>query len=167
MVILASEEREIGYVKDANLIVDINNRKTFSLQIARTNWQSDLTFANYIYVPDEEFGGIIGEMLTDTSLDYVELRGFTWRGMLEHKIIEPPEGSAYKIVSGELHSVLNELIYQEFGGLFVVSTKDTGVVVTDYQFERYCTLLSGIKKMLKSVGYRLKLSHKLLHLLHL
>ena len=31
--------------------------------------------------------------------------------------------------------------------------------VTNYQFDRYCTLLAGVNKMLKSVGYRLQIRY--------
>lgn len=160
MVILATEQKEIGKIKDSNITVDLNNTRTFSIQIARSNWSKELTFLNYVYVPESEFGGVIGDILTDTTLDYVELKGFTWRGMLENKVIEPPAGSDYKIVSGELHTVMKELIESEFDGLFVVSDIDTEVVLEDYQFDRYCTLLFGLTKMLKKYGYRLKLTHK-------
>ena len=34
-----------------------------------------------------------------------------------------------------------------------------GSVVTNYQFDRYCTLLAGITKMLKSVGYKLHIEY--------
>ncbi|URW88884.1 siphovirus ReqiPepy6 Gp37-like family protein [[Ruminococcus] torques] len=107
-----------------------------------------------------EYGGIIGEILTDTTLDYVEAKGLSWRGRLAKKIIEPPVGSDYKTVSGELHTVMKELIEPEFDGLFVVSQEDTGVTVSNYQFDRYCTLYDGIVKMLKSKGYRLQLSFR-------
>lgn len=160
MVILATEQKEIGFVKDANITVDTNGTKTFSLQIARSNWCKELTFSNLVYVPDEEYGGRIGEILTDTTLDFVELKGFTWRGMLEHKVIEPSPDSSHKIVSGELHAVMRELIEPEFDGLFVVSSISTNVTITNYQFDRYCTLLAGLVKMLKNVGYRLKIAHK-------
>ncbi|MGN0332615.1 MAG: hypothetical protein ACI4D9_06285, partial [Lachnospiraceae bacterium] len=130
------------------------------LQIARCNWHDGLTFSNYVYVPDTEFGGEIGEILTDTTLDYVELKGLTWRGMLEHKVIEPPDGNDYKVVSGELHTVMKEMIEPEFDGLFVVSGELTNVSVNEFQFERYCTLLAGITKMLKSVGYKLQLTRR-------
>lgn len=152
MVILATDEKEIGKVRDANISVDTNGKKQFTLQIARSNWREELTFSNYVYVPGEEFGGRIGEVLTDTGLDYVELKGFTWRGMLEHKVIEPPTGSAYRKVNGELHYVMRNLIEPEFDGLFVVSDRNTGVTLSNYQFDRYCTLLDGLVKMLKSVG---------------
>lgn len=161
MVILANSDlRELSAVRDANLTVDLNGNRDFSLQIARSYWRPDLTFSSLIYIPGTEYGGIIGEVLTDTTLDYVELKGLSWRGRLAKKIIEPPAGSDYKTVSGELHTVMKSLIEPEFDGLFVVSAEDTGVTVSNYQFDRYCTLLDGLNKMLKSKGYRLKLSFR-------
>lgn len=161
MVILANSDlRELSAVRDANLTVDLNGNRDFSLQIARSYWRPDLTFSSLIYIPGTEYGGIIGEVLTDTTLDYVELKGLSWRGRLAKKIIEPPAGLDYKVVSGELHAVMKELIEPEFDGLFVVSAEDTGVTVSSYQFDRYCTLLDGLNKMLKSKGYRLQLSFR-------
>lgn len=161
MVILANSDlRELGAVRDANLAVDLNGNRNFSLQIARSYWRPELTFSSVIYIPGTEYGGIIGEVLTDTTLDYVELKGLSWRGRLAKKIIEPPARSDYKTVSGELHAVMKELIEPEFDGLFVVSQEDTGVTVSNYQFDRYCTLLDGLNKMLKSKGYRLQLSFR-------
>lgn len=161
MVILANEDlRELGAIKDANITVDLNGDRTFSVQIARSNWYEELTFSSLIYIMGTEYGGIIGEVLTDTTLDYVELKGLSWRGRLAKKIIQPPAGSDYKTVSGELHTVMKSLIEPEFNGLFVVSQEDTGVTVSNYQFERYCTLLDGLTKMLKSKGYRLQLSFR-------
>ena len=90
MVILADAQREIGSLKNANVEFDVNNKKMFTVQIARCYWTQSLTFDALVYVPDTEYGGIIGSVLTDTTLDYVELKGYTWRGMLEHKIIQPP-----------------------------------------------------------------------------
>ena len=161
MVILANENlRELGEVKDANVTVDLNGNRTFSVQIARSNWRPELTFSSLIYIMGTEYGGIIGEVLTDTTLDYMELKGLTWRGRLAKKIIQPPSGLDYRVVSGELHTVMKSLIEPEFDGLFVVSQEDTGVSVSNYQFDRYCTLLDGLTKMLKSKGYRLQLSFR-------
>lgn len=159
MVTLANKDlRELGFIKDANVTVDLNGNRNFSAQIARSNWYEELTFSSLIYITGTEYGGIIGEVLTDTTLDYVELKGLTWRGRLAKKIIQPPAGSDYKTVSGELHTVMKSLIEPEFDGLFVVSQENTGVTVSNYKFDRYCTLLDGLTKMLKSKGYRLKLT---------
>ena len=161
MVILANENlRELGAIKDANITVDLNGDRTFSVQIARSNWRPELTFSSLIYIMGTEYGGIIGEVLTDTTLDYVELKGMSWRGRLAKKIIQPPTGSDYKTVSGELHTVMKSLIEPEFDGLIVVSQEDTGVNVSNYQFDRYCTLYDGLVKMLKSKWYRLQLSFR-------
>lgn len=167
MVILADPNRkELGSILDANITVDLNKNRNFSIQIARSNWIPELTFSYFVYIPDTEYGGIIGQVLTDTTLDYVELKGYSWRGRLAKKVIEPPSGQDYKKVSGELHAVMKDLIEPAFGGnesepsLFFVSEEDTGVPVSNYQFDRYCTLLDGITKMLKSKGYRLKITFR-------
>lgn len=164
MVILADPNRkELGSIQNANVTVDLNGNRNFSVQIARSNWIPELTFSYFVYIPDTEYGGIIGQVLTDTTLDYVELKGHSWRGRLAKKVIEPPAGQDYKKVSGELHTVMKELIEPAFGGnegtdsIFYVPDTDTGVIVTNYQFDRYCTLLDGITKMLKSKGYKLQI----------
>ena len=167
MVILADPNRkELGSIQNANVTVDLNGNRNFSVQIARANWIPELTFSYFVYIPGTEYGGIIGQVLTDTTLDYVELKGHSWRGRLAKKVIEPPAGQDYKKVSGELHTVMKELIEPAFGGnegtdsIFHVPDTDTGVIVTNYQFDRYCTLLDGITKMLKSKGYKLQLTFR-------
>lgn len=167
MVILADPNRkELGSIQNANVTVDLNGNRNFSIQIARSNWIPELTFSYFIYIPGTEYGGIIGQVLTDTTLDYVELKGHSWRGRLAKKVIEPPAGQDYKKVSGELHTVMKELIEPAFGGnegtdsIFYVPDTDTGVTVSNYQFDRYCTLLDGITKMLKSKGYKLQLTFR-------
>lgn len=161
MVILADPNRkELGSIQNANVTVDLNGNRNFSVQIARSNWIPELTFSYFVYIPGTEYGGIIGQVLTDTTLDYVELKGHSWRGRLAKKVIEPPAGQDYKKVSGELHTVMKELIEPAFGenegtdSIFYVPDTDTGVTVSNYQFDRYCTLLDGITKMLKSKGYK-------------
>ena len=79
--------------------------------------------------------------------------------MLDKKIIRPLAGQDYRKVSGELNAVLNTLVTEQFGDYFVISQNNTGVSVTDYQFDRYCTLLAGIVKMLKSVGHKLHIKY--------
>ena len=167
MVILADPNRkELGSIQNANVTVDLNGNRNFSVQIARSNWIPELTFSYFIYIPGTEYGGIIGQVLTDTTLDYVELKGHSWRGRLAKKIIEPPSGQDYKKVSGELNAVMKDLIEPAFGrdesidSIFYVPDTDTGVTVINYQFDRYCTLLDGITKMLKSKGYKLQITFR-------
>ena len=59
----------------------------FSVKIARSYWTKDMTYGNLVYIPDTEYGGIIGKVLTSTTLDYVELKGYTWRGRLDRYFV--------------------------------------------------------------------------------
>lgn len=159
-LILADQNlKDIAPVMDAEIDIAIGEENDYEIKIPRDEWRPEYTFGNVFYVKDTEYGGIVGEVDTSTAEDTISLLGRTWRGMLDKKIIRPPAGQDYKKVSGELNTVLGELITEQFDDYFVVSQDDTGVGLTNYQFDRYCTLLSGINKMLKSVGYRLKIRY--------
>lgn len=159
-LILADQNlRDIAPVMDAGIDIAIGEENNYEIKVRRDKWRSEYTFGNVFYIKETEYGGIIGEVDTNTAEDTISLLGMTWRGMLDKKIICPPSGSDYKTVSGELNLILNDLVAEHFDDYFVVLQVDTGVSVTNYQFDRYCTLLSGINKMLKSVGYRLQIRY--------
>lgn len=160
-LILADQNlKDIDPVMDAEIDIAIGaDENDYEIKVRRDQWREEYTFGNVFYIKDTEYGGIIGEVDTSTAEDTISLLGRTWRGMLDKKIICPPHGQDYKKVSGELNSVLNSLITEQFDDYFVVSQDDTGVSLTNYQFDRYCTLLAGITKMLQSVGYRLRIRY--------
>lgn len=157
-LILASPSgQDLAPILNPSLDMEVGGENDFELVLPVSKWNEKYAAGNVIYVPNTEFGGIIGSIETDTASDSIILSGMTFRGRLDKKIIEPPAGEAYKVVSGGLNSILKSLVEDKFSGLFFVPESDTGVTVTNYQFDRYCTLLSGLTKMLKSVGYRLQL----------
>lgn len=159
LIVASSKLKDITPVMDAYTDVAVGGENTFEVKVSRKKWREYLTFGNVLYVKNTEYGGIIGEVDTDTSTDTVSLLGYTWRGLLDKKIIQPPDGQDYRKVSGELNTVIGMLISGCFGNYFVVSKESTGVNVNNYQFERYCTLLYGIEKMLKSVDYKLQIKY--------
>lgn len=150
---------DIRRLFDVEADIDLKDTNTFELKINRGETKEDLAFGNMIYVPETEYGGIIGEVNTDTSMDTISLKGYTWRGLLNKKILRPPAGEDYLKISGELNECLGTLISDSFGSLFSVSEKDTGQSVSNFQFNRYTTMLKGIMKMLKSVGYKLQIKY--------
>lgn len=159
-LILADQHaNDVRRLFDAEIDVDLKDTNTFELKVNRGEYQSDLTFGNIVYVPGTEYGGIIGEVNTDTSIDTISLKGYAWRGLIDKKILRPPSGSDYLIISGELNSCIKNLTAGNFDSLFSVSAENTGVSVTNFQFERYTTMLAGINKMLKSVGYKLQIKY--------
>ena len=159
-LILADENlKDIERIQDADADIDIGGNNDMEIKVPRGSWTPEMNLSKIIYIPGTEYGGIVRILKTDTTLDYIALGGRTWRGKLEKKIIVPPAGQDYKKVSGELNQVLAGLIEGQFGTYFVVSQDDTGVAVNNYQFERYCTTLFGVEKMLKSVGHRLQIKY--------
>lgn len=159
MVILAnSYGNEIKSLKFKKLDVDLNDTRDFDLTILTSDWDDALQYGARIFVPSTEFGGLIGKKKIDTEENEIVLSGYCWRGVLSGKIIEPPAGQDYKTVTGELNEVVAQLIAEaDFNGLFVASEEDTNISVTNYQFDRYVTLLEGIEKMLKTKGYKLSI----------
>ena len=160
-LILADQNlRDIRPVIDADIDIAIgSDENDYEIMIRRDQWDKRYAYGNIFYIKNTEFGGIIGRKKINTAEDTISLYGRTWRGKMDKKIIRPPDGQDYRKVSGELNTVLNTLITEQFNDYFVVSQNDTGVSVTNYQFDRYCTLLTGIVKMLKSVGYKLHIEY--------
>lgn len=111
-----------------------------------------------IYIPDTELGGLFRQLETDTEQGVICPGGITWRGMMTRKIIRPPSGSDYATDSGELNAIIKAKVEAAFPGLFIGVSTSTGVSV-NWQYERYCTLEDGLKKLLQSVDYRLDLRY--------
>lgn len=152
--------RDIKPVMDTDIDIAVgSDENDYEIKVRRDKWDDRYRYGNVFYIKNTEFGGIIGRKMSNTSEDTISLFGRTWRGMLDKKIIRPPDGQDYKVVSGEMNAVLNTLVAEQFDDYFVVSQEDTGVSVSNYKFDRYCTLLAGINKMLKSVGHRLQIRY--------
>ena len=156
-LILADQNlRDIRPVMDADIDIAIgSDENDYEIKIRRDRWDERYAYGNVFYIKNTEFG----RKKINTAEDTISLYGRTWRGKLDKKVIRPPSGHDYLKVSGELNAVLYTLVTEQFNDYFVVSQNDTGVSVTNYQFDRYCTLLSGITKMLKSVGYKLHIEY--------
>lgn len=159
LIITNSAGRDIAELQAFQLDSDTNGEKTVEVTVPAQKWKDYMTFGARVYVPGTEIGGLIGQLYTDTASNTVSLMGRTWRGVLNSKIIVPPSGSNYYRISGELNSNIQELIGTKFGNLFHVSSEYT-VTVTNFKFPRFCTMLEGIEKMLKSVGYRLSIVYR-------
>ena len=160
LILAGSDLKDILPVMNAYIDMAVgSNENNFEVKVSRQKWDGRMTFGNVLYIKNTEYGGIIGEVDTNTAEDKISLIGYTWRGLLSKKIIQPPSGQAYMTVSGELNEVIGSLVSGQFGDYFVASQESTGVTVSNYQFERYCTLLYGLEKMLKSVNYRLQIRY--------
>lgn len=135
-----------------------NDDNTFAIVTRRHDYITIPDGAR-IYIPGTEYGGLFRELETDTERDTITPGGITWRGMMDKKIIVPPAGYDYATDSGELNTIVKSRVEAALPGLFIGSNEDTMVSIPSFQYERYCTLLSGLTKLLKSVGYKLNIEY--------
>ncbi len=156
MVIITSKKgTEIRVLEFDKFDVDLTSQKDFELTISASQYDDAFDYGARVFVPDTEYGGIIGDKKVNTEANTVTLQGLNWRGLLNSKIISPAAGADYKVVSGELNTILRQLISEAgIGSLFYVPIIDTNVTLTNYQFNRYCTLYDGIEKMLNEAQTR-------------
>ena len=150
VIFLTSDLHEIGY---ADIEIDfevgsslIDNPATNDFEFEAYNVPDD---AAAIYIDGTEFGGIIEYKKQTTEDDSITYQGFTWRGLLSQWVICPDDGEDYKIVSGDLNAVIKDVLADVLGGFFNVPDTDYGISVTNYQFNRYCTVLEGLEKLVQ------------------
>ena len=161
--IVANEKgEELGYVKEANYIdLELGENNDFELEFSTDVWKEETYNWGYrIFIPNTEYGGLLEERKTSTSQNTVTWLGYTWRGLLNQKIIQPPSGETHLVVSGDANKIIKDIVGSRFGSLFVVETEASGIEFKNYQFDRYCTVLDGLEKMLASKQARLKISYK-------
>lgn len=154
-LILATADGQEERVLEENLDLDIGKTNDFVLSASYGTWLGDIQIGKRIYIPDTEYGGIIKYIRSATNTGNIEVKGFTWRGYLDKRIIVPPAGSDYYTANGELNSVIRALV--DIPG-FVVPQVNTGVTV-NYRFGRYVTVAQGLQAMLQTVGYRLDIKY--------
>ena len=154
--------RELGYVMNTNIDFEVGEENDsindFEVEYKRFDWTGEVQIGCRMFSPNTEYGGIVRHIATDTKANTVKAKGYTWRGMMTKKVIEPPSGAAYATDNGELNSIIKKRVESAFPGLFYGTEKSTGVTV-DFQYDRYCTLHEGLVEMLKSAGYRLDIRY--------
>lgn len=133
----------------------LSDNCTFEIQAPET---LEIDIGGYVYSEGTYYGGRVQRVNLDTSTKKTIYTGDTWRGLLSKKIICPDPGDNYLILSGDLNTIISTLISRcDYTSLFSVSAGVT-TSLTNYQFDRYTTLLDGIMKMLKENGYKLSMS---------
>lgn len=156
-IITDSDRRELGFIDRASCLdMDIGGANDFELKIKLDDFSSDMYAPGFFLIcPDTEYGGILADPEVITGERMIYFYGDTFRGMLYKKCIEPPKGQDYKVISGELNQCISQLVKEHFADMFTVSDENTGVMLSNYKFNRYVTLGDGLGSMLNSVGYRL------------
>lgn len=144
---------EVGFLTDYTLDLEVGGNNDFQIDTPSTSQLLDFDYS--VYINGTEYGGVVSKIVVDTKSKKISYIGQTWRGLLSNYIIKPDSGQDYKTVSGTASNIISALISGfGIGGRYSV-TANNDITVSNYQFDRYCTLLDGITKMLKSVNARL------------
>lgn len=149
--------KELDFLNNAEVDVDIGTDNDFELTISMADYGENYAYGNRVFIPDTEYGGLIEDMNVITKNDEIKLNGYTWRGLLTQKVVEPPDGADNLVLNGELNTVIRELVGDRFGDLFIVEDVNTGVILKNWVVDRYATLYDTIMKFLDASGYRLKI----------
>lgn len=160
LIYMNSAKEDEGAMKDFTFDLAFGkDENDFECKIISSNHCCEEDF--YLYVEHTEYGGIIDDIGVDTDNDEITYYGRTWHGIMNTKILEPNPGANYLIVSGDANAVLGTLIGRmKLSDLFVASTENSGITISNYQMDRYIGGYDGIKKMLKAYGAKLHLSFK-------
>ena len=153
-ILADKDKKELGQV-ELDMDMDIGGTNDYQFSVSLGQWEDIYSRVAYIYIPDTEYGGPVSTPETVPASNTVRITGDVWRKMLSQKILEPPEGSAYRVVAGEANAIMKGLVDGMFPGLFAVPETDSGIQITSYQFDRYTDLLTGLIKMLSKFGARL------------
>lgn len=111
------------------------------------------------WVDGTGWGGIVDDVKTSVTGGEGELtyRGRDWHGLLASKILEPDKGKDYLTMNGTIGTLLRTVISRI--GLQDILTVTEGTSKTaNWQFDRYCDAWSGLSKMLRASGLRLRIT---------
>ena len=150
-----SDRIEQGYLHNFSLDVDVANDKDFEITVAQDN--NILQGGSWWYINDTEYGGIVDKIGVVTADREIRYTGRNIRGILCDKIVEPPQGEDYKIVSGDIVSIVNTLL-SDSGLNYIYKMSGKSLNISSYQFSRYinlydaiCALLAAKNKILRLV----------------
>lgn len=136
-----SNRTDQGVLNSFNIDFDTTDTLDYEMNLGIEN--NILSGNDYWYVDGTEYGGIVDKLEVITSNDQIRYTGRSFRGILKTKIICPPSGEDYKIVSGNLKDVINGLLI-DAGLIDLFSAAESNINVTSFQFKRYVDLYQGL-----------------------
>lgn len=109
------------------------------------------------WVDGTGWGGIVDDVKTSVTGGEGELNyhGRDWHGLLASKILEPDKGKDYLTMSGTIGTLLRTVI-SRIGLQGLLTVTETSAKTANWQAERYTDAWSGLAKMLRGSGLRLR-----------
>ena len=111
----------------------------------------------YAYIDGTEYGGTIDEIKSGTANNTLSGSGRSWHGVLAGKRIVPASGQSHVVASGQVSTVLQQIIDMiGLSELFEApSAESDQVTISNYQFERFVDAYTGLKALCLAYGLKL------------
>ena len=111
------------------------------------------------WVDGTGWGGIVDDVKTSVTGGEGELtyHGRDWHGLLASKILEPDKGKDYLTMSGTIGTLLR-IVISRIGLQDIFNVTEGTSKTANWQFDRYCDAWSGLSKMLRASGLRLRIT---------
>lgn len=158
LIYMNSAKEDVGVIQD--YILDLafgSDENNFECVVDLKNHCCEAGF--FLYFEGSEYGGIVDSITVNTDRSEVTYSGRTWHGILDSKILEPNAGQDYLVCTGEANAVIGTLLSRMgLTALFEASEEASGITISSYKMNRYIQGYTGIRKMLKSVGAKLKMA---------
>lgn len=152
-----SDFKERFYFDDCNADFAVgNSENSFQIDFSIKKFEKykNIKFVN---VDETECGGQVNRIIVNTANDTFSISGKTWRGILDEKIIIPEKSQDYYTVGGKANEIIETLLNKVGLQDFFTVEKFSAPLIKNFSFDRYCTLLEGLVKMLASVDFILKI----------
>lgn len=111
----------------------------------------------YAYIDGTEYGGTIDKIKSGTANNTLSGLGRSWHGVLAGKRIVPASGQSHVVVSGQVATVLQQIV--DMVGLSELfeapSAESDQVTISNYQFERFVDAYTGLKALCLAYGLKL------------
>lgn len=150
------DRNEINILQNFEIDVDVADKKDFQIKMSAD--EPRLKAGYYWFVQDEEYGGIIDEVIGNSAENEVQYKGRNARGILACKVVEPLSRTA---LSGTISEVFNTLIEScSLDELFVADKISDEQYIANHRAIPYKDLYTVLDGIAKSVNCTMKLAYK-------
>lgn len=149
--------QEQGFLSFDKFDIDLNDTQDFQIEQPYERWTSDLSDGCRVFVPNTEYGGIVGGFESDSNLSIIATTGRSWRGILTKKVVMP--WSDANTLTGDVNTAIGYLLNRcAMAPLYRPVTAQGASV--NVKIDRHCTLYEALVKVVQSVGCRLSLVYR-------
>lgn len=160
---------DLVYATNENVDVGVLLDYEFDLAFGEDENNFELTMplvshcmeADYkIYIEGTEYGGIVDSITVDTTQQTVTYKGRTWHGIFNSKVITPPAGDPYYVISGDANTILSQIINDfDLSDLFYVPDTVSGITLANTNVDRYKNAYDVLLKIFRDNGGKLKFTY--------